>query len=63
MKFAILSLVALPPILLFSAWISMQIKSLPPPRMLNEEEMRRALNRAVSIWQAYLKYLEAKDKT
>ena len=40
MKFAILILVSLPPLLLLMAWISMQLKLIPVRREETEEEKR-----------------------
>jgi hypothetical protein len=54
MKFAIISLVLLPPILLLSAWVSMQIKLIPVRRETTEEdkeELRRALGYCVLCFQ------------
>ena len=41
MKFAILILVSLPPLLLLMAWISMQMKLIPVRREETEEEKRK----------------------
>lgn len=41
MKFAILILVSLPPLLLLMAWISMQLKLIPVRREETEEEKRK----------------------
>lgn len=41
MKFAILILVSLPPLLLLMAWISMQLKLIPARREATEEEKRK----------------------
>jgi hypothetical protein len=41
MKFAILILVSLPPLLLLMAWISMQLKLIPVRREATEEEKRK----------------------
>jgi hypothetical protein len=40
-KFAILILVSLPPLLLLMAWISMQMKLIPVRREETEEEKRK----------------------
>ena len=41
MKFSILMLVSLPPLLLLMAWISMQLKLIPARREATEEEKRK----------------------
>ena len=41
MKFSILMLVSLPPLLLLMAWISMQLKLIPVRREETEEEKRK----------------------
>jgi hypothetical protein len=49
MKFAILSLVILPPALLLSTWVSMQIKLIHVRREPTEDEWRDALNNWVRM--------------
>ncbi len=58
MKFAVLMLVAIPPILLLNAWLSMKLKSLPPPRELSEEEARKMLEAGVTYWRLMFAALE-----
>ena len=69
MKFAILILVSLPPLLLLMAWISMQLKLIPVRREETEEEKRKlalALQALVNLMRLRLleiqKQRDAKEK-
>jgi hypothetical protein len=45
---AIISLCALPPVLLLNAWITMKVKQIPP-RKWNDEEMRKLAQGLVNV--------------
>ena len=69
MKFAILILVSLPPLLLLMAWISMQLKLIPVRREATEEEKRelaQTLQALVNLMRLRLleiqKQRDAKEK-
>ena len=70
MKFAILILVSLPPLLLLMAWISMQLKLIPVRREETEEEKRelaQTLQALVNLMRLRLlevqKQRDAKEKS
>lgn len=61
MKFYILSLILLPPAFLLSAWVSMQIKLIPPRREATEsddEELRKTLGLLVCYVRAWCLAIE-----
>lgn len=53
MRFALVILVSLPPLLLLNAWAMMKIKQYPPPQV-SDEQIRRLLQSSVNIMRIIL---------
>ncbi len=60
-KFAVLSLVLLPPVLLLSAWASMQLRKAPPKREFGGPEDLAYLQRCVGAFRLLCLAIQEKE--